>query len=250
MLHSNFTNSTVVASALSLYIDLITNSYTTLNSTYTLTIEEIDTYLGSINNINYSKNGIDSFLLAKPPNEDVNNTVLGASFTSSIGGEVVDSSNIDKVTNSTLSVAAIVSNPSLTDVTSLHMLIINKPSSFINVDNSTNKKLASPIIIATVRRNNSLSPVNISLYFRIIPAYRPNVPATYLCSFYDANTLKWNESGCTVPQYNQQFDRYECSCNHLSTFALVWLPYTISCNTSPHVQLPDGTCVSKSDGQV
>ena len=163
---------------------------------------------------------------------------MGASFTRGIGGEVVDSSNIDKVTNSNISVAAIVSNQSLTDVTSLNMLIINKPSSFINVDNSSNKKLASPIIMATVRRNNSLSPMNISLYFRIIRAYRPNVSATYLCSFYDPNTLKWNESGCTVPQYIQQFDRYECSCNHLTSFALIWLPQS-STNSSRTLDAQD-----------
>ena len=67
--------------------------------------------------------------------------------------------------------------------------------------------------------------MNISLYFRVLDEYKPSVSATYLCSFYDTNTLKWNESGCTIPKYNQPFDRYECSCNHLSTFALVWSPY-------------------------
>ncbi len=161
---------------------------------------------------------------------------MGASFTSSIGGEVVASSNIDKVNNSARSVAAIVRNQSLTDVTSLNMLIMNKPSTFINVDNSSNKTLASPIIMVTIRRNNSSSPVNISLYFRIIPAYRPNVSATYLCSFYDANTSEWNESGCTVPHYNEEFDLYECSCNHTTTFALIWLPQSLSANSTLDAQ--------------
>ena len=81
--------------------------------------------------------------------------------------------------------------------------------------------------------------MNISLYFQVLNEYKPNVNATYLCSFYDTNNSKWNESGCTIPQYNQQFDRYECSCNHLTSFALIWLPQSSSINSTRTLDAQD-----------
>ena len=42
-----------------------------------------------------------------------------------------------------------------------------------------------------------LNSINISLYFKVLPEYKPNVSATYFCSFYDTNNSRWNESGCT-----------------------------------------------------
>ncbi|CAF1426055.1 unnamed protein product, partial [Rotaria sordida] len=225
ILRSNTANSTVIANALSLYISSITNSNTTLNSTYTLTANEIDTYLSNISNVNLTINTNDSFLMAQQPNQGGNVIVLGASFNRGIGGQVVNTSNVDNVTNSFSSAAAIISNQSLIGVTSLNMLIINKPTTYEKLDNSTNKMLASSVIVVAVRRNSSLStPITISLYFQILPEYQPNGSAEYLCSFYDTTNSKWNESGCTIPQYNVRFNRYECNCNHLTSFALIWLP--------------------------
>ena len=110
---------------------------------------------------------------------------------------------------------------------------MDKPSAYTNIDNSSNKTLASSIIMATVQRNNVVSSsMNISLYLQVLDEYKPNVSATYLCSFYDPNTLKWNESGCTAPTYNDTYDRYECSCNHLTSFALIWLPQSSLTNSS------------------
>ncbi|CAF5162892.1 unnamed protein product [Rotaria sp. Silwood1] len=89
--------------------------------------------------------------------------------------------------------------------------------------------------------------MNISLYFQVLNEYTPTFTPQYLCTYYNINASKWNESGCTAPQYNNQFNRYECSCNHLSTFALVWSPYFVPCNNATQVQLTNGTCVLKSD---
>jgi hypothetical protein len=67
--------------------------------------------------------------------------------------------------------------------------------------------------------------MNISLYFQVLNEFNPNrSDVDYYCSFYDTNRSQWNESGCTNPVYNTQYDRYECSCNHLTSFALIWLP--------------------------
>jgi hypothetical protein len=251
-LRSNITNSTVIANALSLYISSITNSNTTLNSTYVLSIDQVDTYLSRVDNVNLTINTNDSFLMAQQPNQGNNVIVLGASFTPGIVGEVIKNNNQDNVISSPLSAAAIISNESLTGVTSLNILIIANPSAYRNIDNSSNKTLASSIIVGSVRRNNSSSTfINISLYFQVLNEFKPNsTHVDYYCSFYDTNNLRWNESGCTKPVYNSLFDRYECSCNHLTSFALIWSPNIISCNTSTQVLLSNGTCISKSDAQV
>jgi hypothetical protein len=239
-LRSNSSTSTDVANALSLYISSTTDTNTTLNSIYTLTPNQIDTYTGSINNVNLTIDTTDSFLLATPPTQNGNVIVLGASFTHDIGGEVVNTFNENGVLSSDFSAAAIVSNESLVDVTSLNMLIIDTPSAYTNIDNSSNKTLASSVIVAAVQRNNLVSTsMNISLYFQVPNEYKPNVSAKYLCSFYDPNTSQWNESGCTAPFYNQQFNRYECSCNHLTSFALLWLPQSLSTNNTRALDAQD-----------
>ncbi|CAF1481390.1 unnamed protein product, partial [Rotaria sordida] len=144
---------------------------------------------------------------------------------SGIGGEVINNLNKETVTNSYLSTAAIISNQSLTGVTSLNILIIDKPTTYENADISSNRTLASSVVVVAVQRNGSEStPMNISLYFQILSDYQPTIEADYFCSFYNTTNLTWSDLGCTKPQYNRIFNRYECSCNHTTTFALVWLP--------------------------
>ncbi len=191
-----------------------------------MSLGDIDRYLSEINYVNLTRNTSDSFLIAQPVNQSSKVIVLGASFTHGAGGELINSDNKENITSSSVSAAAIIGNESLADVTSLNMLIIGKPSAFRNIDNSTNKTLASSIIVASLKRNNSTSTsMNISLYFRVLKEWQPNTSyVDYYCSFYDANGLQWNESGCTRPLFNALLNRYECSCNHLTSFALLWLP--------------------------
>jgi hypothetical protein len=216
-----------------------------------LSIGDIDTYLSKIDNVTLVINTNESILIAQFPYQDSNVIVLGASFTHGIGSELVKNTNKENVITTNLSAAGIISNESLSGVTSLNMLIIDQPSIYRNIDNSTNKALASSIIVASLKRNNSLSTsMNISLYFQVLNEYRPTIEAIYSCSYYDTNNGQWNSSGCTQPQLNSQFNRYECSCNHLSTFALTWSPNITSCDTATQVKWINGTCISKADGQV
>ncbi|CAM4823081.1 unnamed protein product [Rotaria magnacalcarata] len=79
--------------------------------------------------------------------------------------------------------------------------------------------------MVTLRRNDTKpASMDISLYFKVLSEFEPKVPADYSCSFYDTNTQAWNESGCTKPIFKSSLNRYECSCDHTTTFALVWLP--------------------------
>ncbi|CAF3699354.1 unnamed protein product [Rotaria sp. Silwood1] len=227
------------------------NLNATLNSTYKLTENEIDTYVSNIRNVNLTINTNDSIIIAQPVNQGGNVTILGASFTRGIGGQIVNGANTNDIINSNLSAAAIISNQSLTGATSLNMLIIDKPTIYKNIENSTDKTLASSVIVTTVQTNDSvLTQTNISLYFRVLNEYRPNRVAQYFCSFYNTITLKWNESGCTRPQYNPTFDRYECTCNHLSTFALLWAPYAIPCGNATHMSVSNGSCISRTEVQI
>ncbi len=138
---------------------------------------------------------------------------------------MIDTLNKDSIINSNLSATAIINRQSLIEVTSLTMLIINDPFGYTNMNDSSDKRIVSSIIVAAIQRlSYTFTPINIFLYFKVLDKYLPSTDGKYRCSFFDTNTSKWNESGCTEPQYNIRFNRYECSCNHLTTFALVWLP--------------------------
>ncbi|CAF1115886.1 unnamed protein product, partial [Rotaria magnacalcarata] len=221
----NATNSNVTADALSVYISAVAKTNETANQNNLLTVAQIDSYVYNMTNVNEPRNNNDSILFAKQPDQGNNVMILGASFTTGVGGQVIDSSNIDSVNTPSITTAAIVSNQSLSNVVSLNMLIIDKPTTYTNVDHKTNRTLASSIIIVTLRRNDTKpASMDISLYFKVLSEFEPKVPADYSCSFYDTNTQAWNESGCTKPIFKSSLNRYECSCDHTTTFALVWLP--------------------------
>ncbi|CAM4822380.1 unnamed protein product [Rotaria magnacalcarata] len=221
----NTTNSSVIAEQLSLYLSSVTDSNVSSSSQNALTVEKIDSYLANISSANLTKPTINSILVAQQPDQGDNVIILGASFATDIGGQVIDSSNINSVNTPSITAAAIVNNQSLVGVTSLNMLIIDKPTAYTNVDHKTNRTIASSIIMVTLRRNEATpAPINISLYFKVLAEFEPKVPANYFCSFYDTTNQAWNESGCTKPTFKSALNRYECRCNHTTTFALVWLP--------------------------
>ena len=233
----NTTNSTVIADALSTYLTVTSNSSTSGNPENTLTPNDIDGYMGNINNVNLTRNTPESILVAQQPDQGDGVIVLGVSFTSGVGGEVINNKNKDQALSTSLSTAAVIDPESLDGVTSLNMLIIDKPTAFEKLGNLTNKNLASSVVVAAVKRSSTTSKImNISLYFSILDEYKPNVSADYLCSFYDNRTNGWNESGCTRPTKNDKLNRFECSCDHLTSFALIWLPKSQS---TPYLNAQD-----------
>jgi len=221
-----------IANTLTDYVKSITDSDTPSDANNVLSIADIEMNIDKINTNFTTDDSNDAvFFMVRPISEaDHNETItLGASFSTVNKGEIITNNNKDNAINKPLSAAAIIANDSIVGVTRLKIFIINEPVLYKNIDNHTNKTVASSIIVASVTRNNSQlqSPMNISLFFQIIPALKPNITnVDYYCSFYDTNTSQWSESGCTKPRYNSQWDRYECSCNHLTSFALIWLPNT------------------------
>ncbi|CAF2717089.1 unnamed protein product [Rotaria sp. Silwood2] len=217
-----------LANALSLYISSSASSNLSSTSNSTVTINKIDEVLDKLNNVSITVNSTNSFLFAQELNKTSDDIVLGARFQRESGGRLVTNSTEQDALNSQFSAAAIISKESLENVTSLKMFIIDKPTMYKDVDNSTNKSLASSLIVGSVTRIGSRSnAMNISLYFKVLPEYQPNVSAAYLCSFYDTNSSRWDETGCSNPRFNEIFGRYECNCNHLTSFALIWLPQSL-----------------------
>jgi len=224
----NNTNSTTTAEALTTYFGSISSSNVTSTSNNTLTIDEIDSIIDNLNGTSFVGNSSSSYIIIQPVRQE-NKLVLGASTSGSGNGTIVDTSNRESITNSIISTAAIISNESLTGVTYISMLIIDNPIQYRRIDNTSNKTLASSIIVAAVQRDPNITQqsINISLFFQVLNDSKPNTTnVDYYCSFYDTHSSQWNESGCTKPNYNQQWNRYECSCNHLTSFALIWLPNT------------------------
>ena len=198
----------------------------------TLTIPQIDEFLGSLNSTEpIVVNTSSSFFMSTSSGSNAN--VLGASFRSTIGGNIVDVRNKDSIVQSNVTIAGILQVGSLSEFTSLTMFIIDDPTLFLNNDNASNRTLASSILFAKLRRDESQSvAIRIDLYFQVLPSLKPNADVDYACVFYETNSSQWNPSGCSVPYYNAQFDRYECHCNHLTSFALIWLPKSSQSGTN------------------
>ncbi|CAF3828183.1 unnamed protein product, partial [Rotaria sp. Silwood1] len=223
---SNSSNDTEKANALSIYITAITNSNVTSNSNNTLTVNQINQVVGNLTNDNYTVNTNDTILIITRPNREPNEkTTIGVSFQEDVGGTVVDTRNKNYVTNSNFSAAGIVTVGSLSEAKSFNMFIINDPTPFENFDNTSNRTLSSSMIFATIQGTQvNRTTISIDLYFQVLKPPKSTEDVKYLCTFYDTNTSQWNEYGCTIPQYNTKFQRYECQCNHLTSFALIWLP--------------------------
>ena len=205
------------------YIKLTTNQNFSLSVNLALTIAEVDDIVGQLET-NVFINTKNALVMTASPNQD-SDIVVGVLFQSNIGGQLIRNSNQSDILKLAFSAAAVIRSDSLIDVTRLSMLVIDKPVYHHRFTDSMRKKVVSSIIVAKVHQNNS-SPnqMNISLYFTKQFEYTANdeFADSLTCSYYNTSASSWDESGCTSPTYNHIFNRYECSCNHLTTFALLY----------------------------
>ncbi|CAF5150728.1 unnamed protein product, partial [Rotaria sp. Silwood1] len=81
----------------------------------------------------------------------------GASFIHDMGGQIVSTSNVGSMTASQISAAATIRNETLTGITSLNMLIIDKPTIYEQADSSSNKTLSSSVIVVTEHGKNFMT---------------------------------------------------------------------------------------------
>ena len=153
------------------------------------------------------------------------NDVLGATFDNVQGGKVIRNEEELRSADTSITVAAFITKGSLPANSYVNMLIINDPTSFKNADNQTEKRVGSSIIIAAVNpKPTSSAQTNITLLFRVLPQFTFSDDGDYRCHFFDTHTSQWNDSGCKVTFKNESDNTYICSCNHLTSFALIWSP--------------------------
>jgi hypothetical protein len=229
---NNQSNATEIASALISYFNQTA-------PTEIVTPEDIE-YAVSRLNISVNSSINNGFIMSQPPSANVNNIPVGAIFLSQSGGEIVGQQSQGFDTNTNISVGGVYSFNSYSGIDFLRMLLIDSPNEYRNVTDTQNRTLGSSVVVANVQTNTMQPPsqMNISLYYRIrqdfVSGSIDNI--NVYCSFYDTDTKSWNDTGCSMPIYNALWDRYECSCNHLTSFALLWLPKTSSSNNSLDAQ--------------
>ena len=229
----NNTDPTIISQALTTYFSSISSSNVTLTSNNTLTLSEIDYLIGKFTNISFVGSTSSSFLIVQPIFQS-SYMIQGASFVRNQGGQLINNLNQNNITNSLISAAAVINNASLSGFTYLSMVIIDNPSAFYYVNSSSNKTLASSIIVASLKGNSFLNAsIDISLSFMLLNNSIPNLNTTsYYCSFYNTNNSEWSESECTAPTYNSLYNRLDCSCNHLTSFALLASPRIVNVTTT------------------
>ncbi|CAF0785964.1 unnamed protein product [Adineta ricciae] len=216
------------AEALALYFVSIEDSSSSpsSNSTIILALTDIERILDNLTDVTANISSSASFLVAQPINRTIEKgIILGASVYSQSSGEIVTTLNKGRIiSSSNLTTAAIIDNTTLDGVTSLSVLIINHPTSFRNADNTTNKTIASSLAILSVQPHHFIKSINISLYFQLLNGSRPSDDLDYRCSYFNTTHHTWEEHGCSSALYNHIYNRYECYCNHNTSFALIWTP--------------------------
>ena len=193
-----------------------------------LDVTRINSLVGSLDE-EYIANGTTSFIMSAQPNQN-NDTVVGASFISETGGNKILDRNVSIGLNTTFSVAAIFNASSLTSVSFLNLLLIELPKDYRLLNDSMNRKLVSSVIVAELRENNRpVNQIDIHLYFtKQFNDTENEADDKLFCAYYDDNQSSWNDKGCSKPIFDRNFSRYNCTCNHLSSFALIWLPSSSS----------------------
>ena len=190
---------------------------------------------------------------------------VGVSFEQTLNESIIQRREEISVLQSNLKGAVIVRNAGAYAVDFIAILILAKYSLYRNVDKSPDQAVVSPIIVISTKRNRVPVPADVALFFQDLTD-QPLSKGDYLCSSFDASKSKWNESGCSTPNYNTQHNRYECTCKDSNTFALVHRGprssttttrstvrtpttgiTTAWCRNASHTQLRNGTCVVKAD---
>lgn len=158
------------------------------------------------------------------------NEIMGAKFTSNSSGIAIMSSNSSNSLNGNFSAAVVVDTNVRNSIEYLNLFIINRPTNASFVNDYQNQTLVSPIIIFNPQLKDN-KPINTTLYFTNEEPESANASIEeFRCVYYDVRTSLWCDDQCTTPTYNDTRKRYQCNCNHLSSFGLIWLPQRKSDN--------------------
>lgn len=185
---------------------------------------------------NFTRITPDSILVVTQPACSNTGTVIGASIAMNNRSTAINTINYNNVINSPLSAAGIVNfTEECTSVSGFNILIIDNPSIY-RTSNSTNTTVVSSIVIATIATTESANVnVNIDLFFQNTTVSNLDGNGRYACAFFDTNTSRWSEFGCSAAVYQADLQRFKCQCNHLTSFALIWLPVSLQSNGEPPI---------------
>ncbi|CAF4397951.1 unnamed protein product, partial [Rotaria sp. Silwood2] len=216
-------DASTLAYYLATYTEAIARQNFSSNLTEHLSPEEIDEKVGCLNDTASVVRNT-SFLISTPLKKG-EDAVIGAWLLTEHGGGNITHSTVDERLKNNFSAAAVIQVDSLIDATYLKLFLIGIPKDYLNVSTSMNGVLVSSVIVASLSNTTHTSGrMNISLYFQNQTTKVKNISEdNFLCVYYDNKTRSWNDTGCTKPKYNSNFARYECNCNHLTSFALLWL---------------------------
>lgn len=246
-LRNDTSDSTLVAELLSQYIAEISDPSASFSNL--LTVDEIDQLVLNLDSSNLSISTNTSFIMSYDPFFNSYNTIQGAIYNRRSSGQTLIINN-GSLLNTNISAGAEFPLLSLTGIERINLLIIDRSPVFDTLDRSRNQTLVSSVIVAGLRRNSSRNvPMNISLYFQVLDEYRASVGnGTYQCSWFDFSTSLWSAINCSAPIFNNAFNRFECLCTHLSTYALIYSPTL--CTNSNETLSVNGTCLPKIEAQA
>lgn len=195
----------------------------------TLTPVEIEQAVDQLNTT-VNTTVANGFIMSQNPSTRNRSVIIGAVFLSLNNGIIVLNTTRANDTNRNISIGGVLDIESSSNVAFIRFLMIDRAVEYENVSDNRNGRLASSVLISSLQENGGQSRrnVNISLYFRVRRDVFADslLTSNFYCGFYDVISRSWNDSGCSRPIYNSVWDRYECFCDHLTSFALIWLPGT------------------------
>ncbi|CAF3371901.1 unnamed protein product [Rotaria socialis] len=230
ILRDNNATSSGKAEALLVYFGAAANLTLNTNETKDLTPTEVDRIVNASNNVPLLNSSIGLFFALSRKLE--NDTILGGSITvernnaviMGINNTVIKESTKSLIIESNITTGVILDDESLDDNISIKVFIPGENVHYQNLDTSNNKSVISQVIVFNVERQTINYSIKVSLYLQDLQTQELRENGKYLCSFFNTTTSKWENTGCSKPIYNTTLSRHECTCDHLTTFALIWLP--------------------------
>lgn len=240
-----FRNTSEALEALIDFLTLANNLTTESNISKLLTPKEIDDFVSRINSAISIGDNRSVVVVAQPVKQD-GVWIIGGYLQEGTNERLVNNRTKQHVLNSRFTAGAILQFDDATVIDFLSILILGRPEPYRNLARTTNQTLVSPVLIMSAKKDGSLYPSNIDLYFQLLPDVERDKLDRYQCSFYNSSTLMWEQTGCSPVRYNVEQKRYECSCNHQTTFALLFVPDLPSSSSLGAQEITSLTCLSIS----
>jgi hypothetical protein len=196
------------------------------NTSNILTPHDVDMVINRLNGT--IERNLSKLFIMSLPKKYKNDIIVGGLMNFESHSQVISNTTRQELINSNVSAAIIFSDDSLNNINAINVFILGNSTAYKNLYSSKNQFIVSSVITASVKKENE-SLINITLFFQVLyrdQSHNNDVNENYLCSYLDTNTSQWKQSGCYDTQYNELYDRYECTCDHLTSFALIWLPKT------------------------